>query len=162
MTQSNSSKLNIVTVSDTEFQMSRTFNAPRELVFRAITEPELLTRWWGWRKSTTVIEKLELRPGGSYRILSVAEDGTEYAFRGEIREVTPPSRFVWTFEFEGMPGHICEDAHTLEEQDGKTTVTTHSTFATKEDRDGMLESMEDGAAESYDRLEELLVDLQKS
>jgi len=157
MTQSNASKLNIVIVSDTEFEMSRTFNAPRELVFRAITEPELLSRWWGSRKSTTVIEKLELRPGGSYRILSVDEDGTEYAFRGEIREVTPPSRFVWTFEFEGMPGHICEDAHTLEERDGKTTITTHTTFASKADRDGMLETgMEEGAVESYDRLEELL------
>ena len=157
MTQSNSSKLNLVLVSDTEFEMSRAFDAPRELVFRAFTEPELLARWWGSRKSTTVIEKLELRPGGSYRILSIAEDGTEYAFRGEIREVTPPSRFVWTFEFEGMPGHICEDAHTLEEHDGKTTVTTHSTFASKEDRDGMLETgMEEGAVESYDRLEELL------
>ncbi len=87
--------------------MTRTFNAPRELVFRAMTEPDLMARWWGSRRSTTVIEKLELRPGGPYRFLSRGEDGTEYAFRGEFREVVPPERFVWTFEFEGMPGHVC-------------------------------------------------------
>jgi uncharacterized protein YndB with AHSA1/START domain len=160
MTQSDAEKLAMTTLSDREIQMTRTFNAPRELVFRAMTEPDLMARWWGSRRSTTVIEKLELRPGGQYRFLSRGEDGEEYAFRGEIREVVPPERLAWTFEFEGMPGLICLDTHTLEEHDGRTTVTTTSLFDSKEDRDGMLSTdMEEGAAESYDRLEELLAEL---
>ena len=160
MTQSDASKLTLTTLSDREIQMTRTFNAPRELVFRAMTEPGLIARWWGSRRSTTVIEKLELRPGGQYRFLSRGEDGEEYAFRGEVREVVPPERFAWTFEFEGMPGLICLDTHTLEEHDGRTTVTTTTLFDSKEERDGMLSTdMEEGAAESYDCLEELLAEL---
>jgi uncharacterized protein YndB with AHSA1/START domain len=160
MTQSDASKLTLTTLSDREIQMTRTFNAPRELVFRAMTEPDLIARWWGSRRSTTVIEKLELRPGGQYRFLSHGEDGEEYAFRGEVREVFPPERLAWTFEFEGMPGLICLDTHTLEEHEGRTTVTTTTLFDSKEHRDGMLSTdMEEGAAESYDRLEELLAEL---
>ena len=75
MTQSDAGKLTMTTLSDREIQMTRTFNAPRELVFRAMTEPDLIARWWGSRRSTTVIEKLELRPGGQYRFLSRGEAG---------------------------------------------------------------------------------------
>jgi uncharacterized protein YndB with AHSA1/START domain len=160
MTQSNASKLNMTTPSDREIQMTRTFNAPRELVFRAMTEADLMARWWGPRRYTTVIEKLELRPGGTYRFLNRAADGTEHAFRGEIREVVPPERLVWTFEYEGMPGHICLDTFVLEVHDGKTTVTATSLFDSKEDRDDMQSTdMEEGAAESYERLDELLAEL---
>ena len=119
-----------------------------------------MVRWWGPRRYTTVIEKLELRPGGQYRFLNVAADGTEFAFRGEFREIVPPERIVWTFEFEGMPGHICLDTVVLTEENGQTTLTATSLFDNKEDRDGMLSTdMEEGASESYDRLAELLLEL---
>jgi uncharacterized protein YndB with AHSA1/START domain len=160
MTQSNASKLEITTPSDLEIQMTRTFNAPRELVFRAMTERDLMALWWGPRRYTTIIEKLEVRPGGQYRLLNRGADGEEYAFRGEFREIVPPERIVWTFEFEGMPGHISVETLTLEERNGQTTITSTSVFDNTEDRDGMLNSgMEEGAAESYDRLEELLPEL---
>jgi uncharacterized protein YndB with AHSA1/START domain len=81
----------------------------------------------------------------------------DQGFRGEFREIARPERIVWTFEWEGMPGHISVDTLTLEEHDGKTTLTATSVFDSVEDRDGMLESgMESGAAESYDRLDEYL------
>jgi uncharacterized protein YndB with AHSA1/START domain len=136
--------------------MTRAFNAPRDLVFRAFTEKDLIERWWGPRRYTTKVDKLDCRPGGQWRFLNMGEDG-EFAFRGEFREIVPPEKIVWTFEFEGMPGHIAVETLTLEERDGQTIVTATSVYDSKEDRDGMLNSgMEEGAAESYDRLEELL------
>jgi len=146
--------------SDREIMMTRTFTAPRELVFRALVDPELVPQWWGQRGSTTVVEALDARPGGKWRFVQQAPDGNEYGFRGEFREVTPPERIVWTFEFEGMPGHIVVETMSLTESGGKTTITTHSVFDTTEERDGMIQSgMEGGANESYDRLAELLATL---
>ena len=159
MTQSNASKLNITTPSDLEIQMTRTFNAPRELVFRAMTQADLIERWWGPGRYTTHVDKLDLRPGGGWRFLNHGEEG-EFAFRGEFREIVPPEKIVWTFEWEGMPGHISVETLVLEERDGQTTVTATSLYDSKEDRDGMLNSgMEEGAVESYDRLEDLLPEL---
>jgi len=137
--------------------MSRVFNAPRDLVFRAYTDPELIPRWWGRRRQTTTVEAMDVRKGGRWRYVCRDPDGTEYGFRGEYREVRLPERIVSTFEFEGMPGHIIEDTATFEERDGKTKLTVTSRFETIEDLDGMLQSgMEDGARETWDRLEELL------
>jgi uncharacterized protein YndB with AHSA1/START domain len=149
-------------LSDREIAMSRVFAAPRELVFRAYTEAEHIPHWWGPRGLTTTVETLELRPGGAWRFVQRDQDGNEYALRGEFREVMAPERLVYTFEFEGMPGHIVVDTLTFEERDGKTTLTARSLFASVEDRDGMLESgMESGAVESWDRLAELLARLQE-
>ncbi|TXG83330.1 MAG: ATPase [Thermomicrobiales bacterium] len=140
--------------------MQRTFNAPRELVYRAMTEPDLVAQWWGQRGSTTIVDQLDPRVGGAWRFIQRGEDGAEYAFRGEFLELDPPARIVQTFEFELMPGHISSDAITLTETDGVTLVRIFSTFASKVDRDGMLQSgMEGGANETYDRLEELLATL---
>jgi uncharacterized protein YndB with AHSA1/START domain len=140
---------------------TRTFDAPRELVWRAFTDERLLARWWGQNSTTTIVDKLDVRPGGLWRFIQRSPDGAEYAFNGEFREVVPPSRLVQTFEFEGMPGHITVDAMTLEEHGGKTTITTTSRFATLEDLEGMVATgMEAGANESYDRLEALLSELQ--
>jgi uncharacterized protein YndB with AHSA1/START domain len=140
--------------------MSRTFNAPRELVWAAYTEPYHVAKWWGLRNSTTIVDKFDLRPGGEWRYVQRMPEGEEYGFRGEFREIVPPAKLVSTFEFEGMPGHVVVDSATFEEQDGMTTVTVISTFASKEDRDGMLQSgMAEGANESWDRLEELLATL---
>jgi uncharacterized protein YndB with AHSA1/START domain len=147
----------VSTPSDREIQMERVLDAPRELVFKALTDPELIPKWWGRRKDTTTVDKMEVRPGGAWRFTTTADDGDNHAFRGEIREIIPPERVVQTFEWEGLPGHISVDTLTLEEQDGKTKVTIVSTFDSTEDRDGMLQSgMEGGANESWDRLEELL------
>jgi uncharacterized protein YndB with AHSA1/START domain len=146
--------------SDHEIVMQRTFTAPRELVFRALTEPDLISQWWGMRTSTTVVEQLDARPGGKWRFVQQAPDGTEHGFRGEFREVTPPERIIWTFEYEGMPGHVVVETMSLAESGGKTTITTHSVFDTPEERDGMIQSgMEAGANETYDRLAELLATL---
>lgn len=146
--------------SDTEITMTRTFDAPRHLVWAAVTQPQHVKRWWGRGNELDVT--LDFRPGGSYRFVEHAEDGNEYAFRGEIREIVPEERVVQTFEFEGMPGHIAVETMTLEDKDGKTVLTSTSSFSNKEDRDGMLSSgMEAGANQSYDALDALLAELQR-
>jgi len=151
----NSSSLTII--SDLEIAMTRVFDAPRELVFKAYTTPEMVSQRWGQRASTTIIDKLDLRPGGGWRYIQRDADGTEYAFNGEYREVTPPERLVNTFEFEPIPGHVIVDTATFEDLDVKTRVTVSSLFQSVEDRDGMLASgMEGGANESWDQLAELL------
>ena len=100
---------------------------------------------------------MDFWPGGPWRFVLRGPDGEVPGFRGEFREIVRPERIVWTFEWEGMPGHVSVDTLTLEEQDGKTTLTSTSVFDSVEDRDGMLESgMESGAAETYDRLDEYL------
>jgi uncharacterized protein YndB with AHSA1/START domain len=100
---------------------------------------------------------MDFRPGGAYRIVQRGADGTEFGFKGEYREIVPPERIVQTFEFEGMPGHVSVETLTLVEQDGKTTYTVTSVFDSVEDRDGMLQSgMEEGAAETMDRLAEYI------
>lgn len=146
--------------SDTEITMIRTFDAPRHLVWAAMTQPQHIKRWWGRGNDLDVT--LDFREGGNYRYVEHAEDGNDYAFRGEIREIVPEERVVQTFEFEGMPGHIAVETMTLEETDGRTTITTTSSFSTQEDRDGMLNSgMETGANQSYDALDALLAELQR-
>jgi uncharacterized protein YndB with AHSA1/START domain len=149
--------LNVTLPSDREIRLTRVFNAPRSLLFEAMSKPEHMTQWWGPREYTTTVTAMDFRVGGTYRFLSRAADGTEFGFRGEYREIVPPERVVQTFEFEGMPGHISVETMTLDERDGKTTLTTTSVFASVEDRDGMLQSgMEKGAGETYDRLEEFV------
>jgi len=137
--------------------MTHTFNAPRRLVFEAYTNPTHIPQWWGPRRLTTTVEKMDVRPEGEWRFVQRAPDGKEFGFHGTYREIVPPERLVATFEFEGMPGHVVVDTVTLEEQDGKTKLTVTSLFQSVEDRDGMLESgMESGASESMERLAELL------
>ena len=143
--------------TDREIVMERTFDAPRARVFDVYTDPKLIPLWWGPRRYTTTVDKMDVRPGGVWRYISRGADGTEFAFHGTYREIKRPERLVSTFEFEGMPGHVVVDTATFEERGGKTKVTVTSRFESVEDRDGMLKSgMEDGAAETWDRLAELL------
>jgi len=152
-------KLNVTTPSDLEIVMWRSFNAPRELVFEAHSKPEHIKRWWGPRAYDMPVCEMDFRPGGAWRYVHWSE-GEEYAFHGTFLQIVPPEKIEWTFAWEGMPGHVVTETMVLTEQDGVTTLTTTSLFATKEDRDGMLQSgMESGAAESMDRLAELLVEL---
>lgn len=144
-----------------ELTITRVFNAPRDLVWKAITDPALIPRWWGREGSPVVVDKMEVRVGGAWRFVDHAPDGSEVGFRGVYREITPPQRMVQTFEFEGMPGHISVETMTLEERGNQTLMTVRSTFDTVEDRDGMVQSgMEEGATETYARLEALLQELQ--
>jgi uncharacterized protein YndB with AHSA1/START domain len=140
------------------YSMSRIFNAPRDLVWKVSTDPELMPKWWGPRYLTTVVEKMEVKVGGTWRMIQTDPQGNQYAFRGVYKEVDPPMRLTMTFEFEPMAGHISTQTIVLEElPDGRTKMTATSTFNTLEDLEGMLQSgMEDGAVESWDRLEELL------
>ncbi|MGH8103891.1 MAG: SRPBCC family protein [bacterium] len=146
--------------SDREIVITREFNAPRDLVFKAHTSCEHLARWLGPRYLTMVFCEMDFRPGGKYRYVHRAPDGSEYGFRGEIREVVPPEKIVQTFEFEAMPGRFSVDTLTFEEHDGRTKLTARSLFQSKEDRDGMVQSgMEAGVRESYERLDELLAEV---
>ncbi len=155
--------MKVTVLSDTELQITREFDAPRDLVFKAMTDPKLVARWWGPRRYKTIVDKMDVRPGGQWRMRNIAADGGEHAFRGEYREVTPPERVVWTFEYEPLPGHISVETMTLTERDGRTQLVVHDQFASKEDRDGMIQSgMEAGARETYDRLDEILAELKKT
>jgi uncharacterized protein YndB with AHSA1/START domain len=147
--------------SDRELAMTRHFDAPRELVFAAMTDAKHIPHWWGPRGIETIVDTLDLRPGGRWRFIHRGPDGVEYGFNGEFREIVPPERLVYTFEFEGMPGHVAVETVTFEDLDGRTKVTSVSLFPSVEDRDGMLESgAEQGAVETWDRLAELLERLQ--
>ena len=155
--------LTLTTPSEREIVMTRDFDAPRELVFEAHSKCEHMANWWGPRRYTLTLCEMDFRPGGAYRFVQRGDDGAEYGFRGEFREILPPERIVWTFEFEGMPGHTSVDTLTLEDLGGgKTRLTAHSLFETVEDRDGMLSSgMQEGASETWDRLAEYLQTLRR-
>ena len=151
------SALKVTTPSDREIVMTRVFDAPRNLVFEAHSSCEHMSHWWGPIGYKFVSCEIDFRSGGAWRIVHAGPDGEEYGFRGEYREIVRPERIVWTFEFEGMPGHVSVETMTLEEHDGKTTLAATSVFDSVEARDGMLQSgMESGAAETYDRLDEYL------
>lgn len=159
MPAKNNSAATLTILSDLEVVMTRIFDAPRELVFKAHTDPDLIPSWWGLRSNATIVEKMEVRPGGTWRFIQRDAEGNEFAFNGEYREVIPPERLVNTFEFEGVPGHIILDTSIFEElPDGRTKLTATSLFTSVEDRDWMLNSgMEGGSNESWDRLAELLI-----
>jgi uncharacterized protein YndB with AHSA1/START domain len=141
-----------------EVIIEREFDAPREKVWEAWTNPDLLKQWLGPRKYEMTIEKYDFKPGGSYRYIHKGEDG-EFAFHGVFHGIYGQEKMVQTFEFEGLPepGHVSLDTLTLEEKDGKTKAMTISVFQTPEDRDGMIQSgMEKGVTEGYERLDDLL------
>lgn len=150
----------VTTPTDREIHIERVFNAPREGVFAAFTDPELIPEWWGPHGTTTSVDQMDVRAGGSWRFVVRNSDGSETGFRGTYREVTPPERIVQTFEWEGLPGHVSVESATFEDLGDRTRVTSVSTFHTTEERDGMLGSgMEVGMNETYARLDELLARL---
>jgi uncharacterized protein YndB with AHSA1/START domain len=148
----------VTTPSDREIVTSRDFDAPRALVWRALTEPEMLARWWG-RGHKLDIERLEVRRGGHWRFVEHTDEGT-HGFEGRYREVTPPTRLAMTFDWDGMPGHVSVTTIDLEDLGGgRTRVVTRALFHTPEERDGMLEAgMVDGMNESYAALDRVLAD----
>ena len=140
-----------------EVVMTREFDAPRELVFRAYIDPDLIPRWWGPRYLTTTVDRMDVRAGGSWRFVQRAPDGAIHGFHGVYHLVQPPERIVQTFEYEGEPGHVLLETVTFEDLGGRTRITTQTVFQSLRDRDGMVASgMESGVVESMDRLEQLL------
>ena len=160
MTQPASSTLQVTTPSEREIVITRAFDAPRELVFEAWTQPEHVRHWWGWRSSTMIVCEADVRPGGSWRYVTREENGMEVPFTGVYQEVTPPERVVHTEIYDVEPfnaGDPAVSTVTFSEQDGRTTVTVTTLYPTREVRDMVLGSgMEAGAAESYNRLAEHL------
>ena len=161
MSAENSPAALLTVLSDREVVLTRVFNAPRALVYRAHTDPDLIRQWWGLRSNTTIVEKIDVRPGGMWRFIQRDAEGHEFVFYGEYREVILLERLVNTFEFEGVPGHIILDTLIFEElPDGRTKLTATSLFETIGDRDGILSSgMESGSNQAWDRLGELLARL---
>lgn len=147
--------LTVTTPSDREIVLTRTFDAPRDLIFEAHTSCEHMSRWWGPRGYEIADCEIDFRPGGKWRIVHRDPEGNEYGFRGEYREIERPERITWTFEFEGMPGQISVETLTLVEEDGRTTLTATSVYDSVEARDAMLQTdMEAGARETWERLAE--------
>ena len=149
-----------------EIIITREFDAPRELVFKAFTDPELYVKWVGPRRLTMQLVTFEPRSGGRWRYVQKGEDGQEHAFHGVYHEVSAPERIINTFEYEGMPerGHVFLETMRFEPlPDGRTRLVSQSVYQSVADRDGMVQAgMEEGVIDLDERLEELLVEMKKT
>ena len=155
----NTGNLKVTTPTDREVVMTRVFDAPRHLVFDAFSKPELLKRWFGPRGWSMSVCDVDLRVGGGFRFVLQGPDGQSMGMRGVYQEIDAPGRSVHLESFDDFPGEPAVVTTVLEEQDGKTTMMVTVLSPSKEVRDAVLESgMEHGAAESYDRLAELLAE----
>jgi uncharacterized protein YndB with AHSA1/START domain len=140
--------------------MSREFDAPVELLYRAYTEPALLKQWLGPRKYEMIVDEYDLRDGGRWRYIHRGADGDEHAFHGVFHGPQTIDGMLQTFEYEGAPGHVSLDRLTFEERGGRTVVRTHSTFESVEARDAMVEAgMASGVNEGFERLDALLASM---
>jgi uncharacterized protein YndB with AHSA1/START domain len=138
------------------------FEAPRDLVFRAHVDPDLLPRWLGPRQLQLIVDRFETRDGGTWRYVHRDEAGQEYGFHGVFHGTPSPDGIVQTFEFEGAPGHVKLDKTTMAQDGALTRVRIVSSFQSVADRDAMIESgMEWGVRDSGDRLDELMAELQE-
>ncbi len=139
----------------------RIFDAPRERVWRAFTDPEAIPHWWGPNATSTRVDELDFRPGGKWRFVSSASDRDDVAFYGEFLEIDPPQLIRWTFMFdvEGLGPQGGPETHRFEEVDGKTKVTSIGHMGSEEVIDGALATgMSKGAIETWDRLEAYLAE----
>jgi uncharacterized protein YndB with AHSA1/START domain len=151
----------IVTLpADDQILITREFDAPRHLVYRAWTEPELVRRWWSGRRGEVTSIEIDLRVGGGWRYVMVAHGGFEVAFHGRYLEIVPDERIVSTEVYEGMPEAQAVDTLTLTEADGRTTVTILVQHQDRADRDAHIDSgMEGGLQEALDLLEQVAIGL---
>ena len=149
--------------TDTQILITREFDAPKHLLYRAWTTPELVKRWWHANRGEVTLAEIDLRVGGMWRYVSRSEDGFEVGFHGEYREIVPNERLVTTEVYEGIPDadeHAALDTLTLTESDGRTTLTVLVEHPTKEGRDAHINSgMEAGMQDAMDLLEEVAVSL---
>ena len=140
--------------------IEREFDAPRDLVFKAWTDPALLVQWLGPRKYKMTIDEYEPRDGGRWRYVHSDDEGNSFGFHGVFHGDQTPDGMLQTFEFEGWPGHVSLESLVFEERDGKTVVRNHSVYQSIEARDAMVESgMESGMNDGFDRLDDLLARL---
>lgn len=140
--------------------VTREFDAPRELLYRAFTDPEILVQWLGPRSLTMTIDRMEVRDGGNWRFIHRDADGGEYGFRGVFHGTPSPDGIVRTFEFEGMPGHVSLETATFEENGAKTLLRMNCVYQSIDDRDGMVQSgMESGLNDGMERLDEVIARL---
>jgi uncharacterized protein YndB with AHSA1/START domain len=146
--------------ADDQILITREFDAPKHLVYKAFTTPELVRRWWHANRGEMTVAEIDLREGGKWRYVMVAEGGFEVGFHGEYREIVPNERLVSTEIFEGMPDAEAVNTMTLTEADGRTTLEILVQHASKEHRDAHIESgMEAGMQDAMDLLEEVAVSL---
>jgi uncharacterized protein YndB with AHSA1/START domain len=160
MSVASSGTATVTLPADDQILITREFDAPKHLVYRAWTEPELVRRWWTANRGEMTVAEIDLRVGGMWRYVMVADGGVEVAFHGEYREIDPNERIVSTEVFEGMPDAEALDTLTLTEEDGRTTLTILVQHQTKEHRDAHIESgMEAGLQDALDLLEQVAISL---
>jgi uncharacterized protein YndB with AHSA1/START domain len=149
-------KATLSKVSDRELRVERIFNAPRDRVWKAMTDPTLIAQWWG-RGNKLTVETYDLKKGGHWRFVEHSDHG-DHGFEGRFAEIVPQAKIVQTFEWDGMPGHASLETMELEDMgDGRTKLRVHSVFMLVEDFNGMMNSgMETGMNASYDALDSVL------
>jgi uncharacterized protein YndB with AHSA1/START domain len=158
MSTSRSAKVTLP--ADDQILITREFDAPKELVYKAFTTPELVRRWWHANRGEMTVAEIDLRVGGEWRSVAVADDGTEVAFHGEYRDIQPNERIVSTEVYEDAPGEGTVNTTTFAEANGHTTVSILVQAPNKETRDAIIESgMEDGMQDALDLLEQAAVSL---
>jgi uncharacterized protein YndB with AHSA1/START domain len=161
----NSDTYKVTTPSDREIRLTRLFDAPRQLVFDALTKPEHVRRWWGCLsdKHSVAVCEIDLRVGGAWRFVGRGPEGEYPAFYGEYREIAPPDRLVYTEIFEPYPDGDSLVTTVLTEENGKTRMTVTASYPSLDVRDMVMKTgMEVGAGLSYDRLEDLVGELPRA
>jgi uncharacterized protein YndB with AHSA1/START domain len=146
--------------TDMQILITREFDAPRHLVYKAWTTPELIKRWWSGERGEVTLAEVDLRVGGMWRYVMVANGGFEVAFHGVYQEIVPNERLVNTEVYEAIPDDFAVDTLTFTEEDGRTTLTMLVDHSSKEARDGHIDSgMEGGMQEAMDKLEKVAISL---
>jgi len=163
MAMPSSGTATVMLPTDEQILITREFDAPKHLVYKAWTTPELVKRWWNAKRGEVTVAEIDLRVGGTWRSVMVTEDGLEVAFHGEYREIVPDERIVSTEVYEGIPDaeeHATLNTLTLTEADGRTTLTTLVQAPSKQVRDAIIDSgMEAGMQDAMDLLEEVAISL---
>ena len=160
MAVTNSGTATVTLPTDEQILITREFDAPKHLVYKAWTTPELVKRWWSANRGEVTLAEIDLRVGGTWRYVMVAEGGLEVGFHGEYREIVPNERLVSTEVYEGFPDGEALDTLTLTEVDGRTTLTILVQHSSKEHRDAHIDSgMEAGMQDAMDLLEQVAISL---
>jgi uncharacterized protein YndB with AHSA1/START domain len=163
MAATSSGTATVTLPTDRQILITREFDAPRHLVYKAWTTPELVKRWWHANRGQVTVAEIDLRVGGTWRYVSVTESGVEVAFHGEYRELVPNERLVSTEVYEGIPDaeqHAALNTLTLTERDGRTLLTVLVEHPSREGRDAHINSgMEPGMQDAFDLLEQVAVSL---
>jgi uncharacterized protein YndB with AHSA1/START domain len=156
--QATTQEMSFTTPSEREAVLVRVFDAPRDVVFRTVLDPNLIPEWWGPKRLSVRVDQMEVKPGGAWRFVLRDSASRVFAFNGVFREIRPPERLSYTFQFEALPGHGVSETVELEDLGGeRTRVTFTSVFDSQVDRDqAMRWGMRDGALETADRFAKLL------